>query len=73
MSVEETYAEARARALSLLTDEDYEGLETVREVLQEGKADPRVDAVRRMVKEWAIALHHSPDEAAEILAAQGAE
>lgn len=69
----ETYTAARARAIALLTDEKYEGLEDVRELLAAAKDDPRVDAVQRMIKGWAISYEHNPDEAAGILVAQLSE
>lgn len=70
---DETYEEARTRAIALLTEEKYEHLETVRELLVEAKDDSRVDAVKRMIKEWAISSQHGPDEAAGILVAQISE
>lgn len=68
----EAYEDARARAIALLTDEEYEGYEDIRELISEATAknDSRVDAVQRMVDAHAIGYRHNPDQAAEILVAQ---
>ena len=48
----EAYKDARARAIALLTEEKYEHLETVRDLLAAAGGDSRVDAVRRTIKDW---------------------
>ena len=66
----DAYGDAGARAIALLTEEKYEHLETVRDLLAATEIDSRVDAVREDDQGLANGSQQSPDEGAGLLVAQ---